>query len=161
MNFEDPLNRDELIEQLKQLETIQHVFNFINSIYPTWIVARSKSYSSDYNFFNSNWDHMIRLLKEKTNNSLQKEEIIIVKDIGLGCAPGEKILLRTICEVLTLAGFCIRDSNTFSTCSICSSALPTESFYVTLKEIKTKSPNISIPTTYSPNCTSCYIQDEQ
>lgn len=158
MNFEDPLNRDELIDQLKQLETIQHVFNFVNSIYPTWIVSRSKNYSNDYNFFNSNWDHMIRLLKEKLNKSLQKEEIIIVKDIGIGCAPGEKILIRTICELLTLAGFCLRDSNTFSTCPECMSAIPTESFYNTLKDIQTKHSEITIPNTYSIKCISCTSQ---
>ena len=147
--FIDPENKDELINKIKTLPSVQDVINFTNELFPSWIVLYASEYSEDYSYFNNNWRVMITLLQQKLNNpNIKQEKIILVRDVGL---EQNKKVINTIAEILTCSGFIVRNYTDFRRCEFCEKILPTNEFYDVIKKVNSK----NVPSTYLSHCKDC------
>lgn len=137
----DPQELLEILDKIRTFSTVKEVVDFINEIYPGWIITVLNRYSTDYRQIERNWI----TIAEKNNN--RTAQIIIVDEIIFD---DKHILVRTFAELLTRAGFSVRQKNEWFPCSVCNSALPEKWIYDKLKEN-----NVSIPENWDRKCSSC------
>jgi hypothetical protein len=130
------------MSQLSNLPTIKDVFDHINDKYPNWIFCSSKSFSSDYDYLNKNWDMTLNSHRDK-GIEIEKQKIILVSGFN-------KDDYLSFAEVLTRVGFIVRSVDDFQLCSECGLALPTISYYN-----KMKINNMKIPHFWLSRCSNC------
>ena len=139
--YKDPENVEELIEKIRTFPTIKEIYEFINEIYPTWIIIIISKYCKDYSIFDKNWKDICAL------NGSKQQAIIIIDDMIFD---NEHKLIGAFAEVLTSTGFVLRRKLEFSYCTKCLDAvIPTEELY---NKIKDKN---NIPLKWSSHCINC------
>lgn len=136
-------NKEEILGKLKNCQTIGNVKDLINQTFPDWIVAFLPYYSDSYPHLNRNW------LKICEMQQVKPTEIIIVSDIIFD---DEHIILKSFCECLTRAGFCVRRKIEFIPCSVCNKAIPTQEIYNLFVDKQ-----FEVPERWSPNCFGCQL----
>ncbi len=142
--FLNPVNTNEILENVKNAETHDEVVNIITDTFPNWIIGWLKEYSSDYPHFQKNWESVC--IKTQT----KPLRVIIVNKIVFN--DPNYSLLAMFCEILTVFGHSVRRKEEFIECKLCGNAIPTPSVYNALKE---KGQGIKIPLAWSPKCYTC------
>jgi hypothetical protein len=106
--------------EINQLATMKDVFDLIERKYPNWIVDLVDRYSSDYPHLQNNWQTLANVSKTKMN------KIVIVEHF-------ENEDQLSFAELLTHAGFVVRTKAELIPCSVCRSAIPSETVYNKMK----------------------------
>lgn len=107
--------------EISELPTIKDVFDLIDTKYPNWIVDMVDRYSHDYPHLQNNW----QTIANHSKNKMQK--IVIVENFM-----NEEQL--SFAELLTHAGFIVRTKAELIPCSVCRSAIPSQTVYNKMKE---------------------------
>jgi hypothetical protein len=141
MQYSDPDNTPELLTRLSLLPTIKDVKQFIEEIFPNWIITAIDSYSEDYSHLEKNWKVMANM------SGVNPAQILIVEDIVFDNC---HTLIRNFAELLTRAGFMVRRKNEFFPCPVCNKAIPSENLYNKMKEKK-----FPIPDIWKSKCSNC------
>jgi hypothetical protein len=131
------LNDPTSFNEINQLATMKDVFDLIERKYPNWIVDLVDKYSDDYPHLQNNWQTLVNYSKTKM------QKIIIVENFD-----NEEQL--SFAELLTHAGFIVRTKVELIPCSVCNSAIPSETIYNKMKEH-----NIQFNFTWSNKCKNC------
>jgi len=128
---------DELFNELKNLPTMKDVFEFIQNRFPQWIVDIVDKYSIDYPELVNNWKTI------STSSKTPMQKIIIVQNF-------ENDEHLTLAELLTQCGFVVRTINEYIPCSVCKSAIPSQTVYNKMKEM-----NKDVPLMWNNKCHNC------
>ena len=142
--MQDPENIDEILEKIGTIRTMGEIFELIDKTFPSWVIHIVDNFSNDYPFLDQNWANICKEL------NVRKAKIIIVRQISLIKEESNNKLIKIFCELLTKAGFIVRDVNDLQLCSKCGNALPTQGMYNTLKTMK-----VTIPEEYISECSKC------
>lgn len=140
--YKDPLNKDKIIENIKNAENHNQVIDIITSTFPKWILGWPKKYSDDYKHFQNNWEFVCKKSGCKTLT-------IIIVDFIVFNSP-EHILITLFCELLTVFGHSVRRKEEFIECKVCGDVIPTEPVYKQLIERK-----INVPSCWMVKCSKC------
>lgn len=138
----NPLNTDDIIEELKNSQTHNEIMDIIHKTFPGWIIGYPKKYCLDYPHLQSNWEFVCKKSGTKPLN------IIIVDKIEFN--DPQYSLVKTFCELLTVFGHSVRRKEEFIGCKYCGDAIPTQSIYNQLRERQ-----INVPDFWSLKCTGC------
>jgi len=148
MNYIEPENLEEIIEEIKRIPDIKGIVSLINRLYPDWLVTSLDHFSKDYDFLNTNWAIVCATCKTK------QSQILIVDYLS-----SENKLICIFAELLTQAGFCVRTKNEFNPCSDCFKvAIPSKHLHSVLTKRKKDKPdqyNDIIPDQYNEKCLNC------
>lgn len=140
--MEDPENVQDILTQIRSTQRMSEIFELIDKTYPHWIVKVVDGFSFDYKFLTQNWKNIC------SEKKIQKAKILIVS--GIHFESDKHLLIRTFSELLTCAGFVVRDVRDLRTCDNCGLAIPTIGMYNTLEKM-----NVDIPKMYTQNCSTC------
>jgi hypothetical protein len=140
-DFKDPPNKQEILEKLTQLKTVQETHEFIEQYFPGWLIISLSEYSKDYPHLQNNWEKICELSKS------QKQQIVLVSDIKFD---NEHIATNVIAEFMTRNGYCVRRSAEFLSCKNCERAIPCKNIWQLMKE-----KNIPVPKKWSDSCSRC------
>lgn len=140
-SYQDPPNLPEIIERLKNCESITNVRDLIHEVYPSWLIAILNSYSEDYPHLTTNWLKVCKISNTKPVSIIIVDELIF---------DDNHRLIKAFAECFTLTGFVVRRKSEFIECSVCGKAIPSEKMYNLFKEN-----NISTPTYWSSTCLGC------
>ena len=139
--YKNPSNHEEILKKLLEVKTYGEVYEIIKETFPDWIIGHTKKYSTDYPHLQKNWEFLCK----KFNTT--PKEILIVDYVNEG--PEFKVL-NTFCELMTVAGYCIRRKEEFIGCHKCDSAIPVLELWKDLKER-----GLQVPKNWSKLCVSC------
>lgn len=135
--YKDDEKYDEHLKIIKQIPNIGKIIEYINTVFPTWLLGLYEGYCYNYPTFNNN------LKKNITNKILLVDDMIF---------DDEHRLIRTFAEIFSKSGFLVRSKQEFIPCKSCKNKLvPTYYLYNALKIQK----NISFPETWSDKCYKC------
>lgn len=137
----DPVNVEEIKEQIKNAPTLKELKDILDKLYPTWIKGIIKDYSIDYPTLKQHWHNIC------FENNVSPKEIMLVDFISFDDSYS---IIRIFCEILTLSGFCIRTNNEIFSCKSCGNALVQSNYYNVLKDS-----GQSIPDVWRTTCTNC------
>lgn len=140
MSFPDPPNATELLDKLRSLPSMGDVRDFVDEIYPGWIVNAAYAFCTDYPRLNINWLTVAKQLK------VIPQQVLLVKQAKLR---EDQKFLQAICDLTTQAGFCIRDAGDYTLCS-CGRAVPSRELYCVFMEKE-----LGVPPQWSPRCSGC------
>jgi hypothetical protein len=96
---------DKKRQDLTLFPNMYGVFDYANKEFPGWVVGFSDRYSEDYPHLTCTWVETSKALNVK---------------------PAQVMLLNSICDIFTRAGFSIRHTNNFQPCKVCKDLLPTQ-----------------------------------
>jgi len=140
--YQDPDNKEEILNDLKNCPTLGHVNELINKVFPDWQVGAFSGFCSGYPHLNNNWHGLCARVGVKPTEVLAVRELNFEED---------HIVLRTFVECLTRAGFAVRKMTDYVPCSVCSTiAVPTPSIHEVMKE-----KGITVPDNNVPTCMKC------
>jgi hypothetical protein len=123
---------------INELATMKDVFDFINILYPNWILYILDDYSSNYPHLSYNW----KFLNEQHNVPSQK--IILIDKF-------ENDDHLSFAEVLTKTGCVVRTISEFSPCSVCKKiAVPTLPIHEKIQKA-----GKDVPKVWSDKCKNC------
>ena len=137
-SFTDPENVEALLEELKTANNTQE---FIEHVFPGWLIVSLDGYSSDYPHLERNWKTLCSTLK------LEPQKIVLVSTIEF---TDNHRLLKEICEKMTRMGYCVRRAHEFIPCKVCEKAIPIREIHSLLLEKK-----MPVPKDWSDHCSSC------
>jgi|688.fasta_scaffold879332_2 hypothetical protein len=140
LKYKDPLNIDEILNNIKNQKTLKDINDFIKSVYPDWIMYFLNEYSNDYIHMQQNWHAAAK------NYNIKPTQILIVEYLN---NDEEHKLISTFAELFTLCGFIVRSQQQIQPCSKCMRAIPTKNYFDILKE------NIKIEMEWQPSCYNC------
>jgi len=144
----DPDNIDEIVEQIKKVQTFEGIYNIVNSVFPNWILKFLPHYCANYPHLQQNWYHICR------QNGSKPAQIIIVNYLS---DDKEHRLMNIFLDVFYSSGFVVRLNQHYSVCPSCnSSAVPTEYMYRCFAERNL--PNI--PSRWTSTCKNCNDNQE-
>lgn len=144
VDYKDPSDKDKLTELLNRIKTIKNpdeYLQFMNEVFPTWLLYTIERYSKDYPTLENNW----KVICDKIGCS--KKKIVIVDGIY---HDNDHLLLNIFCEQMTREGYIVRRYGELSKCISCESAIPSEQVYE-----KMKSNGIKVPSKWSNKCSTC------
>lgn len=136
--FADPENIKDLLEELKTTTTPQE---FIERVFPNWLIVSLNGYSSDYPHLEKNWKTLCSSLK------VEPKKIVLVSIIEF---TDNHRLLKEICETMTRLGYCVRRAHEFIPCRVCEKAIPIREIHSLLLEKK-----MPVIKDWSDHCSSC------
>jgi len=143
MKYKDNSKTHEHLENIKKLPTLGEIYNYVNSVFPTWMIGFYDNYCPNYTYFNQNWENICK------QNNTTKKQILIVDDMIFD---DNHTFIRTISEIFTRLGFCVRSKQEFILCEKCyKSVLPCKTLYDVIK-IKE---DLTIPNNWSNICANC------
>lgn len=126
--FEDPVNVDEIMQEILTCKTYGDIVAIILKIFPDWILGEIKQYSKDYPHLKNNWDYLCK------RNKSEQLSILIVSKIFFN-RPNHT-LLNVFCELLTLFGHSVRRVHEFTPCKICGDGIPSKDFFTEFQDRK-------------------------
>ena len=141
--YTDPVNKDEIINDIKNAETHDDVVSIINKTFPEWILGWPKRYCVDYPHFTNNWEFVCK------KAGCKPLSVIIVDLIEFN--DPDYTLIKLFAELLTVFGHSVRRKEEFIGCKICGDAIPTQDVYNQLVERKVT----NIPSCWMIKCFSC------
>lgn len=139
--FIDPHNADEIIQQVLKLTEPKDIQEYIEKIYPQWLVFSLNKYSDDYPHLQHNWNKVC----EMTN--VEPQKIVLVKDIIFD---DKHMVTCAFCEYMTKKGYAVRRMGEFIACPKCLSAIPCREVHELLKEKE-----MPVPNKWSNKCSTC------
>lgn len=145
-HFIDPPNKDEILATL-ELEAKNDNFDreqfreYVDRILPGWLVYATDQYSKDYPHLTNNWQRICEETKSR------HEQIVLVQDIKFD---NDHLVLKTVCEIMTRRGYCVRRSEEFIVCDKCLKAIPCKDVWHLLKE-----KGLPVPNEWSRRCKEC------
>ncbi len=107
------------IQELATLKTLQDVKEWVDKMYPGWIVGNAKRFSDDYPHLTCSWVEMCKMLK------INPTEIMLVSYIPHKDDLERKIL-NAVCDIFSRSGFLLRRAIEFQPCPVCFSLLPSQ-----------------------------------
>ena len=140
-NFCDNIDIVEVQTLLKNAPTLRDVFDIINKTIPNWIFGTADNFSKDYSTLTENW------FKICDSHKVKPTKIIFVNGIYYD---DKHQILKLFMDLLTSAGFCIRDKNHFISCLKCNSIIPNKTCYELMKKN-----NIPAPEKWDSMCIKC------
>lgn len=140
-SFTDPPNPIDTIKKITELKTPAEIQDYIEKIFPGWIICSLDKYCIDYPHLQNNWVEICR------SSGVQPTKIILVADIKFD---DEHKVTRAFCEFLTKNGYVVRRSGEFIPCSKCLSAIPCQDIWHLLKEN-----NLPVPNEWQSTCSKC------
>lgn len=141
MSYEDPENKQEIIDGIKNLTTSDELQAYIQTTYPGWLSCSFTKYSKDYPFLEKNWEILCNELK------VAKRKIVLVSNITFD---EKHTVLSFFCEYLTKLGYVVRRQHEFIGCQICGSAIPAEGLWGFMRE-----KHLPVPENWANKCSSC------
>ena len=148
MNYTDPSNLDDIVEQIKNAQTFEGIYQIVNTVFPNWILKFVPHYCPNYPHIQQNWYHICR------QNNLKPAQIIIVNYLS---DDKEHRLMNIFLDVFYSSGFVVRLNQHYDICSRCQSfAVPTE--YMHRCFVERNIPNI--PSVWTPTCYNCNLDNE-
>ena len=140
--YKDPSNTEEIIKDLKEMETMGDVYKLIKQTFPDWIVTTMPSFCNGYPHLNHNWFVLCKRIGVKPS------QIVIVRELSMN---DECKLLKTFIECLTRSGFSVRSMTDYIPCIKCEIvAVPTPQVHNVMK-----SKNLEIPDVNTMVCHDC------
>ena len=139
--YQDPSNLSEIIERLKQCESITNVKTLVREIYPDWFISILDEYCKDYPHLTTNWLRVCEVANTKPVNIIIVDKLIF---------DDNHRLIQAFAECFTRTGFVVRRKEELISCSNCFKAIPSEKMYNLFKET-----NIKIPSSWSSKCIEC------
>lgn len=140
-DFIDPPNATEVIQEVLQLTIPEKIQDYIENVYPGWLVYALDKYSDDYPHLQANWKKICEL------SNVKPKKIVLVADIKFD--DSHKVI-RAFCEYMTKCGYVVRRAGEFVACGSCMAAIPCQDIYKLLK-----SKNLPVPKIWSNRCNSC------
>ena len=140
MKYQDPPNKDIIIDAIKNSPVLGKLEKIIDKYFPDWIKASTPVFSSDYLFMEKNWKQVC------TEGKTTPKRIVIVEFLSLD---PEYEIIQILWDILTKMGFCVKSVDELVLCKNCRCALPTEKYYRAL--------GILIPEKYMDVCTDCAL----
>lgn len=148
MNYTDPSNLDDIVEQIKNVQTFEGIYQIVNTVFPNWILKFIPNYCLNYPHIQQNWYHICR------QNNLKPSQIIIVNYLS---DDREHRLMNIFLDVFYSSGFVVRLNQHYDVCPTCQSfAVPTEYMYRCF--VERNIPNI--PSTWTPTCYNCNLNND-
>ena len=123
----DPDNIEEIKQQLTEKRTLKDVLDFIDVIFPGWVVTFADKYSDKYPGLTENWKKTCEKIESKPT------QIMIVDQVDF--TEGHK-LAEVFGDLFTRMGFSVRSKDHFVPCGKCGSSYPTLAMHTLLKEAK-------------------------
>lgn len=143
--YEDVENWQVLFQQFTEEKTEAGMVDFINKIYPGWIVAYTSEYCEDYPHLTYNWK------KISDMNNVSMKSIVIVDKVFFDKKDDVKhAFIMNISEHLTRQGYVIRRKEEYCGCIACGRAIPVFDIY---KLMKNK--GIPVPGVWMQKCQNC------
>jgi hypothetical protein len=140
--YKDPENRDEILDKIKDCETLKDINELIKEVYPTWIVNFIDNYSTDYPHLQANWKYVVREM------NIKKGQILLIDDYK---SDDDHKLIQIFFDIYTSLGFIVRKKDELIPCNICHRAIPNETLFKKMKDAKL---NLKIDT-WSSTCSTC------
>jgi hypothetical protein len=141
-SFFDPENKEEIIEKFRSLEASnREMQEYIEKIFPGWLVYSFDHYSMDYPHLTDNWLMICRLA------NTERKKIVLVREIFFDSIHS---VLQTFAEVMTKKGYAVRRVGEFIPCSVCFSAIPNENIWLLLRNN-----GFPVPEKWDQICSSC------
>lgn len=144
-SFIDPPNFQVLVDSLNRASA-EEIEAIILNTFPNWIAMQLNGYSPDYAYLQRNWGKVA----EATNSQMKK--ILIVRRLQI--SPNHR-LISMFAEIMTSAGYCVRQSSEFGACPRCHLAIPFEALWARLKER-----GCAVPDRWSASCQGCQAQEK-
>ena len=139
--YKDPTNVEQIKTHINTIETLGEVKDYIQNIFPNWIITVIEDYSDDYPHLKINWQKVCDKIKCKKTCILIVEELSYEPDYSL---------TLFLAELFTRSGFAVRRKSEFFPCEKCNKAIPAKYIWEIMKNGK-----FNIPEKYSNKCTSC------
>jgi hypothetical protein len=124
-SYKDPENKIDIKQKITTLQTLKEIEDYINEIYPGWIVCYVNRYSYDYPHLESNWDYIC------AKNKTKRGQILIVDDIFEG---DDYSILKIFINIFILSGFIVRTKDELFVCEKCNSAIPNKETFEKMKD---------------------------
>jgi hypothetical protein len=131
--YKDPENYKELIEGLSDIKSIKEVIEYIDRIFPSWIITFLDGYSPAYPSLTKTWNELCK------NIGVKPTAIMIVDHIEFTT---ECSLIQTFGELFTNAGFAVRNKYQLVPCVKCGKAYPTEELHELLRNKGVQTPEV-------------------
>lgn len=141
-SYKDPENINEIKEKITTLQTLKELVEYINEIYPGWLINYVDRYSYDYPHLEANRDYICR------QNKTKKAQIILVDYLS---DDEEYSILKIFVNIFVLSGFTVRTKDDIVICDNCQSAIPSEE---TFEKMKNSNIDMRI-NTWNNKCSSC------
>lgn len=142
LSYKDPDNYVDIMEDIKECKTYKDCVDFINKVFPKWILGWPKRYCEDYPHFQDNWEIVCEQSKCKPASIVIVDYINFDKD--------NYKVLNMFCELLTMFGHSVRRKEEFIGCKVCGDAIPNKDVYN-----KVVTNKIAAPNCWSLKCTKC------
>ena len=139
--YKNPSDADQILQELRNIETLGGVKDLVDRIYPEWFVTVMPSFCTDYPHLQKNWKNVCNKI------GIPQAQVMIVEDTEDG---DEYTLIKHFAECFTRAGFAVRRKMEYIPCEKCACAIPTEQMYHYLKE-----KNFVVPETWDKLCQKC------
>jgi hypothetical protein len=141
-SYKDPETKNEIKQKITTLQTLKELVDYMNEIYPGWILNYVNNYSYDYSHLESNWDYTCK------QNKIKRGQIVIVDNIFEG---DEYSILKIFINIFILSGFIVRTKDELFICEKCNSAIPNKE---TFEKIKNSNIELRIKE-WKNKCSTC------
>lgn len=121
----DPPNLEEIKVKISNIKTLGKIQDFVNEVFPGWIVTFVPSFSQRYPIFNKTW----KTVCEKIN--IRPAQIMIVDMVVFD---ENHKLINMFSEIFTRSGFAVRSKDHFLPCKKCGLAYPNGKYHTLLGE---------------------------
>ena len=110
--FKDPIDltqKNEMLREISEIKSETTLFEFIDKYFPNWIVDKANGFHKDYLNFTNNWKNICSRL------GTSMKSILLVKFIAFNKTDpyNEYMGIKTVTEILTRLGFCVRREQEF------------------------------------------------
>ena len=141
-SYKDLENKNEIKEKITTLQTLKELVDYINEIYPNWIISYVSRYSYDYPHLEANWDYICNQSK------IKKGQIVLVDNIFEG---DEYSILKIFINIFILSGFIVRTKDEIVICGKCQAAIPNKETFEKMIDM-----NVDIKISrWNDKCSAC------
>lgn len=143
----DPINQNEIVDQLQNAPNMEKVYEIVNRVFPNWIENILDHYCPNYPHLEQNWHYLCR------TNGFTPSQIIIVSHLS---DDNDHMLMNNFLDLFYKAGFTVRLNKHCSPCSTCQQyVVPSEFMYNKLKEHNIR----NLPSNWTSTCKRCNEQE--
>ena len=139
--YMDPPNYEALMNGLKNAGSPDEIEDIILATFPGWIRTQMEAYSPDYDYLQKNWVKVARMTQTIPKKILLVEKLQIDE---------HHRLITLFAELMTNAGYCVRQVSEFGSCPVCTRAIPFEALWLRFRERK-----LPVPAVWSDTCSGC------
>ena len=147
--FTEPINQNEIVEQIRNAPDIGTVYDIANRVFPNWIQHIFYHHCPNYPHLEQNWHYVCRI------NGFRPSQIILVNSLS---DESDNYIMNIFLDVFYKGGFAVRLNQHYSACSKCMQyAVPLEFMYTKFIEH-----NITqLPSVWTSTCKFCNELDSE